>query len=78
MVKLVVDRDAEMNFVVVDQKEVFGSKKKQSIDLSFRLEKFARDLARGIVLLEDPEAPAGTKPLAMTGLSLDVKKFKSP
>lgn len=77
-IKLVVDRDAEMTFVMVDQKEVSMSKKKKSIDLVFRLEKFPRDLARGIVLIQDPNAPEGTKPLAMTGLSLEVKKFKYP
>lgn len=73
----VIDRDAEMNFVLADQKEVMGEKKKRKIEVVARLENFSRDTLRGILILQDPDTAVGSAPLAKTGISLDVKKFKN-
>ncbi len=77
VLRFVVDRDAEMSFATVDQKDVAGEKKKKKAEVTVRLTKYARDTLHGIVMLQDPDAPAGATPIVMTGLSLDMKKIKS-
>jgi hypothetical protein len=77
VLRFAIDRDAEMKFTVVKEEPVTGGKKKQRIKVSVYVEGFSRDTLRGIVLLTDPAAGADAKPLAATGISLDVKKFKN-
>lgn len=77
VLRLAIDREVEMNFVVVKEQPVTFGKKKQKAQVRFVLDGFNRDMLRGIVLLADPVAGEQTKSLAMTGFSLDVKRFKN-
>jgi len=76
VLKLALDHDKEMDFAIVDQKDVTADRKKRKIELKARLEKFTRDMLRGVVVLQDPDAAAGAPPLAMNGVSLKMKKFR--
>jgi hypothetical protein len=76
VLRLAVDKDAEMSFSPVDEKEILANKRKRRLQLTARLEGFTRDTLRGIVLIQDAGAPANAPPLAMTGVSLELRKFR--